>query len=250
MQSDIEKKCHMLEEKHWWFIGRREIILKFTQKNFPEKKIIKILDIGCSGGPLLKLLLSKGYSQVFGIDISRRAIQLCKERGLKNVFLRDGAASKFSSEQFDLIIASDVLEHTKDDVKALTEWKRILKNGGGIICFTPALKVLWSDHDVKARHYRRYTKKSLEFVFEINNFKIIRSSYWNITLFFPIYFFRFLLKLPFLKKFSADQLKESNFVLNFLLTQLLRLENALSGIGFNYPLGVSTFVIAQKPKKM
>jgi SAM-dependent methyltransferase len=208
------------------------------------------LDIGCSGGPLLKLLLSQGYSQVLGIDISRKAIQLCKERDLKNVYLMDGVKSEFDSEKFDLIIASDVLEHTKDDKKAIKEWKRILKKGGVIICFVPALRFLWSDHDDRSGHYRRYTKRSLEFLFEINNFKIIRSSYWNIILFLPILFFRFLLNFPLMRKFSVNQLKESHYLLNLLLTQLLRIENALLSIGINYPLGVSVFVIAQKPEKV
>ena len=246
METDFEKKYHSVEEKHWWFVGRREIILKFAKKISPGRKAVKILDIGCSGGPLLKLLLSQGYSHVFGIDISKKAIQLCKERELKNVFLRDGVDSEFDNEKFDLIIASDVLEHTKDDEKSIKEWKRILKRGGVIICFVPALKILWSDHDIKSGHYRRYTKKSLEILFKINNFNIIRSSYWNITLFLPILFIRFLLKSSFMRKFSSNQLKENNYLLNFLLTQLLRVENALLSIGINYPIGVSTFVIAQK----
>jgi len=195
----------------------------------------------------LNLLLSEGYSQIFGIDISKKAIQLCKGRGFINVFLMDGVTPNFESEEFDLIIASDVLEHIKDDEKAVKKWKRILKKGGFIICFAPALRVLWSKHDEDNEHYRRYTKKGLEHIFEKNALKIMRSSYWNIALFLPTLFYRFLTRF-FLREFSANQLKENNYLLNFFLNQLLRIENSLLRMGINYPIGISVFIIAQKTK--
>ena len=249
MKTDFERKYHSLEEKHWWFIARREMLLRLIKQYFQHRKDIKILEIGCSGGPLLKGLLSEGYSQIFGIDISKKAVQLCKERDLKNVFLMDGVKPHFDSEKFDLIIASDVLEHIQNDHKAVKEWKGISKKGGIIICFVPALEILWSKHDEDNEHCRRYTKKGLEAIFTKNGFMIIRSSYWNIALFLPTLLYRFLLKFI-LKSFTSNQLKESNYFLNFLLTQLLRIENVLLNIGLNYPIGISVFVIAQKPKKM
>ncbi len=249
MKRNFESLYHFLEERHWWFVGRREIISKLVKQISPERKDIKILEIGCSGGPLLNLLLSQGYSQVFGIDVSRKAIKICKERGLKNVFLMDGAQPHFNNEEFDLIVASDVLEHIKDDEKAVSEWKRILKKKGFIICFVPALKVLWSEHDENNEHYRRYIKRGLEYVFEVNNLSVIRSSYWNTTLFLPTVFYRFLSRASFFKLFSGNQLKESNFLLDFLLKRLLRMENYLLTLGFNYPIGISVFVIAQKTQR-
>jgi len=245
MKVNFEKRYHFLEEKHWWFVGRRELILAFAGKYYPHRKRIKILEIGCSGGPLLKLLLSLGYSRVIGIDNSKEAIQLCKERDLKNVFLMDGAKTHFNSGEFDLIIASDVLEHIRDDENAVKEWRRILKKEGIIICFVPAFKALWSKHDEDNKHWRRYTKKDLEDIFKKNHFKIIRSSCWNIALFLPTLCYRFL-TMSFLKGSSTLQLKESNYVLNYLLSKLLSIENFFLNIGANYPIGISVFVIAKK----
>lgn len=249
MKTDFERKYHSLEEKHWWFVGRREIILAFAGKYYPDKKRTKILEIGCSGGPLLNLLLSQGYSQVVGIDNSKEAIRLCKDRGFKNVFLMDGVKPNLNNKEFDLIIASDVLEHIQEDQKAVKEWKEILKRGGVIICFVPALKILWSKHDEDNKHCRRYTKHDLIYLFKKNGFKIIRSSYWNVTLFVPALLFRYLTKI-FLKKFSISQLKQSNLLLNFFLTRMLRIENFLLNMGINYPIGISVFVIAQNHKRI
>jgi SAM-dependent methyltransferase len=248
MKIEFERMYHSVEEKHWWFVGRRETILKLIKHNIPQRKDIKILEIGCSGGPLLRLLLSQGYSQVVGIDNSKEAITLCKERGLKNVFIMNGATPHFNNEQFDVIIASDVLEHIQNDKRAIMGWQKILKRGGIIICFVPALRILWSKHDEDNKHYKRYTKKDLEYLFtENNSFTIVRSSYWNIALFLPILFYRFLTK-ALATKSSTSQLRDGNFFSNILLIQLLRIENALLNIGINYPIGVSVFVIAQKPK--
>jgi SAM-dependent methyltransferase len=249
MQNDFERKYHLLEEKHWWFVGRREIVIKLIKKYFPRRHDIKILEIGCSGGPLLNLLLSRGYSQSTGIDISKEAIALCKARGFKNVFLMDGANPHFANEQFDVIIASDVLEHIQNDKRAVLGWQRNLKKGGFLICFVPALNILWSKHDEDNKHYRRYTKKDLEYLFKENGYNIIRSSYWNVALFLPILCYRFLVR-TLLNKSSTSQLRYGNNFSNILLIQLLRIENTLLSIGINYPIGVSVFVIAQKPKEV
>jgi SAM-dependent methyltransferase len=245
MRNDFEKKYHLLEEKHWWFVGRREIILALARKYYLDRKRIKILEIGCSGGPLLKLLVSRGYSGVVGIDNSKEAIQLCKARGFKDVFLMDGVSPQFDCEEFDLIIASDVLEHIQDEERAVKEWKRVLKKGGIIICFVPALTALWSKHDEDNEHCRRYTKKDLKDIFAKNDFKIIRSSYWNIALFFPMLLYR-LVTRTFLKKSLTSQLKESNYALNLFLSKLLLIENFFLAMGINYPIGISVFAVAKK----
>ena len=248
MKTDFERDYHSLEEKHWWFVARRQLILKLIQKIFPRRHNIKILEVGCSGGPLLNLLLSQGYSNVIGIDTSRQAISACKERGFKHVFIMDGVQPHFDSEEFDLIIASDVLEHIQYDRRAIHGWQRILKRGGIVICFVPALRILWSKHDEDNKHYRRYTKTDLEYLFRENGYTAIRSSYWNVALFLPILFYRFLMRSH-LSKASTRQLRDINYVMNMTLIQLLRIENALLNIGINFPIGVSVFLVAQKPKK-
>ena len=71
----------------------------------------------------------------------------------------DAAKLEFEDKKFDVIIASDVLEHINLDVEALKEWKRVLKPNGHMILFVPAKKVLWSNNDVYSQHFRRYEKK-------------------------------------------------------------------------------------------
>jgi hypothetical protein len=67
-----------------------------------------------------------------------------------------------------------------------------------------------------------------------------------------LYFFQFygFLVRTLLNKSSTSQLRYGNNFSNILLIQLLRIENTLLSIGINYPIGVSVFVIAQKPKEV
>ena len=247
MRRDFERTYHAVEEDHWWFVARREMILSLVRTIASKQENFRILEIGCSGGPLLELLSSKGYFQTYGIDISDRAIQRCRERGLKNVLEMNGVRTSFADETFDLIIASDVLEHIRDDNGAVGEWRRILKRGGSLICFVPAFKILWSKHDEDNEHYRRYTRKSLEHIFRRNNFTILRTSYWDVALFFPVLLYRFLQRVVARMGLPNAQLRESHRFVNAFLTNLLRIENSLAVAGVNYPFGVSVFVVVQRP---
>ena len=73
----------------------------------------------------------------------------------------------------------------------------------------------------------------------------MKSSYWNIILFLPALFYRVLAK-SFFKESLIDQLKETNYTLNYLLKKILSIENFFLNIGIRYPIGISVFVIAKK----
>ena len=244
MDKSYELKYHNLEDKYWWFVGHRDIIYKLI-KNFDRN--IKILEIGCASGSLLELLIVNGFKNIYGIDISEEAIKLCKKKGIKNCHVMDAVNMKFKNEEFDLIIAADVLEHIKDHNIALNEWKRILKKNGKMIIFVPAFKFLWSDHDYINHHYRRYSKYELIKALNDSNFNIIRSSYWNFLLFFPVGLFR-ILKRGFgirTKNKKKDQLYELNPFINKIFINLLKFENSLM-IMLNFPIGISVFIMAKK----
>lgn len=236
MKESYENKYHILEDKNWWFCSRRDIILKLLKK-FSIKS--RILDIGCSKGVLINLLKLHGYKNVYGIDISKKAVLLCKKRGLKNIYLQGVENTKFPSNKFDIIICSDVLEHIKNQDKAIIEINRILKLGGKVICFVPAFNFLWSSHDIENMHYRRYSKNELYFLFKKNGYNILKISYWNFLLFTPV------LILNHLKK-SNDNLYYLNRYLNYILSSLLKIENWFLMKGFCFPFGISVFITAEK----
>ncbi len=241
MEAEYRKKYHQLEQSHWWFLARRDMIMRII------RRIVKpnpaILDVGCSGGILLNDLKHR-YKYLYGIDISKDAINLCRKMNL-NASLESAESTGFENEKFDVVICSDVLEHIKDQQKALKEWKRILKPSGVIICFVPAFNFLWSTHDEQNMHYRRYIKEELNALFSGNGFRIIRSSYWNISSFFPRFFLHILKVRS--KSTVNSQLKSHGIIVNKIMSSLLRIENIFLA-RFSFPVGLSVFVIAGKPR--
>lgn len=247
MDIVYESKYHQLEEDNWWFVARRDIVYKlFRACNLPKDKAI--LEIGCSGGPLIKQMNEDGYKQVYGIDISAKAIELAKARGIRNVEVMDGTSPAFAPATFDLIIASDVLEHIEQAQEALQNWHTLLKPGGRIIIFVPAFPFLWSGHDVVNHHFRRYTEKGLIADMQKSAFTIQRSGYWNSILFVPTWLVRMFQKLKTVdgeKINKKGQLLELPAIFNRLLIGMLKLENKYV-MRFKSPAGVSVFVIAEK----
>lgn len=245
MDHNFERKYHELEQNHWWFKKRRDLIVKLLKK---EPKHAKILDIGCSSGQLLTNLKEASFTELSGIDVSEKAIELCQEFGHTNTFVMDGAKTSFNDNEFDLIIASDCLEHIEDDAQALKDWLRILKPGGKLICFVPAHMHLWSEHDVVNHHYRRYQKTALKALAIDTGWRPMRTGYWNSTLYVPISMVRWLQRKRKAKKAEASgDLSSPPKVVNWALKTLLSVENQMV-YSFRLPVGVSTFVIAEKEK--
>lgn len=251
MDLVYEAKYHQLEEQHWWFASRRDVVYDLIQglNLAPEAAV---LEIGCSGGPLMQRLRATGYTDVTGIDISEAAIELAQARGVPHVSVMDGTALTFGSARFDVVIASDVLEHIEDEARALREWVRVLKPGGQLLVFVPAHAYLWSEHDVVNHHFRRYSRRELVAALEGAGLLVRRSSFWNAALYFPTAALRLGHRL--LRRRRPQQHKPGatgdlhlfTGRINSLLLAWVKGENRLLR-RLNLPLGVSVFALAQKP---
>lgn len=241
MEKEYETRYHAIENTHWWFLSRKDIILRIIKKEKIHKKS-KILDVGCAGGSLIRILSQKKYVNVFGIDISPEAIEFCHRSGLKKTFVRDASKTEFNDKTFDFIIASDVLEHCNYDDKAVREWNRILKPSGRVLLFVPAFNSLWSAHDVKNRHYRRYSYPDLRIILKKECFEITMHSFWNFLAFFP----KLAMRLSGTTNRKSDELYQLNNTLNHTLFKILQIENKLLVSGMRFPVGVSIFIVAKK----
>lgn len=245
MKTDYEKVYHALEDTHWWFRARRDMILRLLKNAAP--KDARILEVGCSGGPLLADLRLAGFRDLWGIDISSTAVALARERGFDQIRQADAISTGFDAGAFDVVIASDILEHIADDRAAIREWRRILRPRGTLILFVPCHPFLWTAHDTVNEHLRRYKRLQVKKIVEDNGFFITRSSYWNIIMFFPIAAVRLFLRLiPHLGGGNKYQIRPTQSILNVAATGLVKIENILISWGFNAPIGVSFFIVARK----
>ena len=183
-------------------------------------------------------------NNLYGIDISSKAIQHCKEAGIQNSFVMD-ASHIVLKRKFDIAIASDCLEHLENDEKALKNWYELLNPGGLLLVFVPAFMTLWNEHDVANMHFRRYTRKSLKKKLNESGFVVNKSSYWNFFLFLSILLVRLISKLKASKTQSSTGDLDEIPKFNNLLFKLIRFENKLLSY-INLPFGVSTYCIAKK----
>jgi SAM-dependent methyltransferase len=245
MDIQFEEKYHQLEKEMWWFRSRRNMVISMLGLNHEAK----IIDIGCSGGALLEELANEGYPKenLYGIDISEKAIEICHKKGFVNCVTLDGANVTLQKNSFDIVIASDCLEHIEQDGEALESWFHLLKPEGIAIIFVPAFMFLWSGHDEINHHFRRYTKTELSDKMKKAGFKIDKSGYWNSLLFLPAASVRLGKKALFGKdKVKAgDDLKQPPALINTALTKLLFFENKLHKV-MPFPFGVSVFAVGRK----
>ena len=233
---------------HWWWVARQRIILTLLKKYLKGDKNV-ILDGGCGTGAGMFFLSKLG--RVYGVDLSPRAVEFCKERGLKTVKLGDISRLPYRDNYFDLVCLMDVIEHIEKDRLAIKEARRVLKPGGIILVTMPALPFIYSNHDKEQGHFRRYSKKELDRLFKNSGFKNLKITYFNILLSPPIIFIRLTSKLggPFARladfdsRLNYDVAKKKK--INFLLTEIFSLESLAVKL-FDIPFGVSLLTIREK----
>jgi len=106
----------------------------------PQRKEIRLLDIGCGYGEWLLLLKDQGYLNTFGIDISPEQVAQAHAMGMNNVEVADvfDFLAK-NPKAFDCITGIDIIEHfSKDElVKLLELIKAALADDGVAIFRTP-----------------------------------------------------------------------------------------------------------------
>ena len=92
---------------------------------------------------------------------------------------------QMADQSCDTIIMVNVLEHIEDDGVAIEALHRVLKPGGHLLIFVPALQFLYSELDRKHGHFRRYHLAPLAYKLNIYGFKINDKRYFDLIGVFP-----------------------------------------------------------------
>ena len=152
-------ELYELEDQHWWFRSRRSVLWALLRRaGMPESP--RILDAGCGTGRNLAEFAALGEAE--GVDFSEEAVAFCHRRGLTGVRRALLEELPFEDARFDLLLATDVVEHVDDDRRVLTELRRVAAPGARLVLTVPAYTWLWSQHDVSMHHRRRYTLGRLD----------------------------------------------------------------------------------------
>lgn len=257
MESYLHQLQSEIQDKHWWFRGRRHLIELFMStepalnggcqeaigedaNRFQDTRFGRVLEVGCGTGPNSSVLEKMG-SKLIGVDPDTTAL---KRAAHEHKVKGDGTALPFGSDVFDLVLALDVLEHATDDVALAKELRRVTCREGKVLVFVPALPILWGIQDELSHHKRRYTKKRLVGVLEKAGLHISRISYFNTWLFLPILAVRLLCRYS--GRSGSGVRSENEWTpawLNGPLTAIFRSE-AWVLRHMNFPVGVSLMALA------
>jgi SAM-dependent methyltransferase len=236
-----------LDDRHWWYRGRRRIIrAELDRLSVPAGA--RVLDAGCGSGRTLEEL--GRYGEVFGVELDPGAASMARDRGCGEVQIGRLEELPWEDGSFDLITCLDVIEHTPDDRLTLRELRRVCKPGGFLLVTVPAYQGLWSMHDVANHHYRRYSRDRLRASARDAGWQVGRMTSFNGLLLAPAAAVR-LAERRRLRQPDSDYRPELTLGpewLNAALEQPLRLEARWLRGGRRLPAGLSLLAVLENPE--
>lgn len=157
MQSAQFQLHAEIEQRHWWFVARRQIVGRLIRDVLSPGQGHTVVDVGCGTGANLASLA--GDYDCVGIDTSAEAIRLAAQRYPGVRFMQGFAPDDLGDvmERASLVTMMDVLEHVSDDFALLSKMLAASQPGTFFLLTVPADMSLWSQHDESFGHYRRYT---------------------------------------------------------------------------------------------
>jgi len=131
----------------------------------------RVLDYGCGGGIFSKKLVQEGCD-VVGMDVAEQALLVARSRVPEALFIRLDPGEPLPADGFDVIWASEVLEHVYHTGYLMREFARVLRPNGKLLVTVPyhgflknlAIVLLRFERhfNPEGAHVRFFTRRSLE----------------------------------------------------------------------------------------
>jgi SAM-dependent methyltransferase len=254
MNRGFYRQISLIEDDHWWFRHRRQLIADLLRTVPGRERMLRALDIGCGTGGNLALL-AEHSPWVVGLDRSDYALQLAgrKQPGATLVLgdanrLRD----QFSSESFDLITVLNVLYHrwVESEGEVLRQIRGLLRPGGLLVMTEPALRILFRRHDLVDFGSRRYGRAELVGMVREAGLIVHRATYFNFVAFFPALALALYERLAGRAGGSCEEdevvgeMRIPAAPLNGLLYALASMERPWISLFRRMPLGVGLMILA------
>ncbi len=240
--------CYQIEENSFWFKHRNNCILTAVKK-YNEGRLF--FDIGGGNGYVAKGIEANGLQTIL-IEPGIKGCLNARKRQLQNIVCATLEDAQFKKGTLPSVGLFDVVEHIENDVAFLSMIHAYMQEGGKVYITVPAFQSLWSNEDVDAGHYRRYTTKELCSKLEQVGFKITYSTYIFSILPLAVFLFRALPSKLGFNKNSGDLNKHKNEhqskpgLLDSILNSIWQYEVNRISAGKSITIGGSCFVVATK----
>lgn len=241
MQRDTFDTMARVQDRHWWFAGRRAV-LDGVLRSLDLPPEARILEVGAGTGANLALLRRHGTVVACEADAPSR--QYCVSNGwdVRDGSLPDGLAAVHGT--YDLVCLLDVLEHVERDAESVAALARLVDPDGGVLLIAcPANPWLFGAYDRLLGHHRRYTRRRLHDLVTANGLEVVRSGFYNTLLMPAVVAGRLLERLRPPQRIDALSLPPRP--LNALLSWCMRLEGVVARWSL-FPFGTSVVVAGRR----
>jgi SAM-dependent methyltransferase len=184
MERFVYEQMASLDERHWWYCARRDVLAALIRRVARPPAGATILEIGCGTGHNFGMLGELGTVDALELDDQARAIAERRlGRGIMSAPLPE--LKGVPDRHYDLIGTFDVIEHIDDDRAAIASIATKLKPGGKFVMTVPAHQWMWSAHDTVNHHKRRYSRRSVRQLIANSSLQLDAVGYFN-SLLFPV----------------------------------------------------------------
>jgi SAM-dependent methyltransferase len=201
-----------------------------------------LIDMGAGNGLFLKYFKKQGF-HISGMELEHDQVKRMKkdpQLANENIVQGDILNSK-GKESYDVVIASDVIEHIEDDQNAVIHLWSFVKKGGQMIITVPAHQYLYGKRDVAWGHFRRYSKELLTERVEKLGGTLEFIGYWNLIGYFVYYLYEKILRKQINEEMRYSRSLISRLV-RALLDRILKWEKSAGGV----PIGLTLVAVVRK----
>lgn len=121
-----------------------QFVTDYIKEEHKENVLVRVLDIGCGTGVdtlNIKQVIKSG--EFFGVETHKPYIDILKSKAIQIVSVNiENEKLPFNNDFFDIVIANQIIEHTKEIFWIISEVVRVLKPGGVFIVGVPNLASL------------------------------------------------------------------------------------------------------------
>ncbi len=233
-----------VEALHFWFRARNDLILWALRRYSPAFR--SLLEIGCGTGFVLSGI-AKAFpeARLVGTEVFVEGLGFANRRVPQAELMQMDARALPYVEEFDVVVAFDVVEHIEEDELVLRNLFHATRPGGHCILSVPQHMWLWSPVDEEACHKRRYSAQELSGKAVKAGFRIVRSTSF-VTLLLPAMLLSRLADRQRGKSGGVDSLR-MNPAVNRILEWALRVEHVAIRAGVSLPVGGSRLMVLAKP---
>ena len=147
-------------------------LIQFLVSKYQIKEKSKVLDVCCGRGEFINEFINCGL-EGYGVDFVNEANILFAKVQMKTADLTKEKLP-YPDNFFDVVYSKSMIEHFYYPEKIFEECRRVLKPGGIIITMTPMWEYNIQNFYEDFTHKTPFTKKSLEEIHKVFNFKEIK----------------------------------------------------------------------------